>query len=751
MYQYVKKPILFLLYWLSLSAAVVAQQAWPPVYVIKADSSFAADTSHFQVLEDPQGQYTFAQVQRSTAFRHDAPYNPNRKASVYWMRMRLRNDLTQDLNLYLCDFNSDYLDMYWLDSTNRWQHQRTGFLVPKSQQPDRNGNKERSRLFFRLKAGQQTTIYQRLENVLWHSANAYLVPQFQTEESVIRRIFTYIRVQNGWEDDWFAGIGIGILLLAVGYNLLIFFSTRERVYLYFGICLLFFILDRNIPHIQLAFFADQPYLFRFAANCFFIIFFIFFVQSIRRFIQPNAALVQLNRMTTIALGIMILLNLAALLLTRQPDLFIRKLDIGLELIIRVIYGLCLMMTYRMMKQGATDARFVFIAILPLFLWWMYTLSTQIIGLYYQISLSNYLPDIFTYPESICLSWMIIFFSGALINRYNLTRQQMAQQAIEKEQLEKEREIERNRIIASQNERLEQQVRERTAELQQSLETLKETQNQLVQKEKLASLGELTAGIAHEIQNPLNFVNNFSEVNLELIDELHEERRKDNRDEELESEILNDLGLNLQKINQHGKRAGAIVRGMLEHSRTSTGEKQLTNLNALAEEYLRLAYHGLRTKDKTFNCQLITNFEPALPNVAVVTSDIGRMLMNLYTNAFYAVQERQKKLLDSGESADLKDYQPTVWVSTHLSNKATATSADDANVIDIHVRDNGTGIADAVKQKIFQPFFTTKPTGQGTGLGLSLAYDIVTKGHDGELTVNSHEGDGAELVIRLPVK
>ena len=268
-------------------------------------------------------------------------------------------------------------------------------------------------------------------------------------------------------------------------------------------------------------------------------------------------------------------------------------------------------------------------------------------------------------------------------------------------------------------------------LGRALEELKNTQTQLVQSEKMASLGELTAGIAHEIQNPLNFVNNFSEVSAELMAEMNEQL--ENGDLEEAKGIASDVVQNLEKIQHHGKRADAIVKGMLEHSRASTGQKELTNLNALAGEYLRLSYHGLRAKDKSFKAELITNFDDRLPKVNVIPQDIGRVLLNLFNNAFYAVNHKSK-------SAGA-DYEPEVTVNT---------SSADGQVI-IKVKDNGIGIPDTIKEKIMQPFFTTKPTGEGTGLGLSLSYDIVVKGHGGTIQVDSKEGEGSEFVIKLPVR
>ncbi|MBC7629734.1 sensor histidine kinase, partial [Ferruginibacter sp.] len=269
---------------------------------------------------------------------------------------------------------------------------------------------------------------------------------------------------------------------------------------------------------------------------------------------------------------------------------------------------------------------------------------------------------------------------------------------------------------------------RTKELNTALENLKSTQSQLILCEKMASLGELTAGIAHEIQNPLNFVNNFSEVNKELLSELKEEAVKGNIEEV--KALANDVIDNSEKINYHGKRADAIVKGMLQHSRSSSGVKEPTDINKLADEYLRLAYHGLRAKDKSFNATMKTDFDETIGNINIIPQDIGRVILNLITNAFYAVDEKKKQL---GEG-----YEPTVTVSTKkLADKVL-----------ISVQDNGNGIPQKILDKIFQPFFTTKPTGQGTGLGLSLAYDIL-KAHGGELKVETKEGEGTTFIIQLP--
>jgi len=298
---------------------------------------------------------------------------------------------------------------------------------------------------------------------------------------------------------------------------------------------------------------------------------------------------------------------------------------------------------------------------------------------------------------------------------------------------------RTKATRAANLKLEQQVAQRTSELQDSLYKLTSTQKQLIQSEKMASLGELTAGIAHEIQNPLNFVNNFSELNKELLVELKDEIRKGNLGEV--DAIADDIISNEEKINHHGKRADGIVKGMLQHSQSSSSAKEPTDINALADEYLRLAYHGLRAKDKNFNATLKTDFDPSVGKIDIIPQDIGRVFLNLINNAFYAVNERSKEAV--------KGYVPEVTISTRLSTASENSSIrQSANSIIISVKDNGNGIPQKILDKIFQPFFTTKPTGQGTGLGLSLSYDIV-KAHGGELKVETKEGEGSEFVIQLP--
>lgn len=333
--------------------------------------------------------------------------------------------------------------------------------------------------------------------------------------------------------------------------------------------------------------------------------------------------------------------------------------------------------------------------------------------------------------AVTITWMVILF----------IRSRKESKALETEREKAREEQERARFMEAQKIELEKIVAQRTAEimlqkneLQQALVELKSTQTQLIHSEKMASLGELTAGIAHEIQNPLNFVNNFSEINNELIDEMKEEINAGNIDKAFD--LAGNIRDNSQKIIHHGQRADGIVKGMLQHSRASNGQKEPTNINALADEYLRLSYHGLRAKDKSFNATINTDFDPALSSadgkIMVTPQDMGRAFLNLFTNAFFAVADKQKQIGDQ--------YKPTVSVCTkRLPGK-----------IEVHVKDNGNGISEKALDKIFQPFFTTKPSGQGTGLGLSLCYEIITQGHGGELRVETKEGEYAEFIITIPI-
>ncbi|MFT3910264.1 MAG: ATP-binding protein [Ferruginibacter sp.] len=358
----------------------------------------------------------------------------------------------------------------------------------------------------------------------------------------------------------------------------------------------------------------------------------------------------------------------------------------------------------------------------------------VLGIIFIIVSSIYgreMPGFYFYVTGYCLSIplsLLVYMSmrfKEIITEVQEKAAQLVQLSSEKEQQ-----------ALNQQKILEEEVKRQTAEIRSALDHLKSTQSQLIQSEKMASLGELTAGIAHEIQNPLNFVNNFSEVNAELIEELKMKNEKLKIEDEEVKELLNDIKDNSEKISNHGKRADAIVKGMLQHSRTIGSTKEPTDINKLADEYLRLAYHGLRAKDKSFNATLKTVFDETIGNINIIPQDIGRVILNLITNAFYTVAEKKKQ--------NPNNYEPTVTVRTSQTHPLGGRGG-----VSVTITDNGNGIPQNIIDKIFQPFFTTKPTGQGTGLGLSLAYDIV-KAHGGELKVETKENEGTTFIIQLPI-
>ena len=386
-----------------------------------------------------------------------------------------------------------------------------------------------------------------------------------------------------------------------------------------------------------------------------------------------------------------------------------------------VFLLCMLFIVITKKQYQPAKLFVY-ALLPMALIDFLSDVTEKINPFFYDEWETY----FNVAAIFSLVWLVAMM---IVN----SRQRKALLKEKEKLLQKEKEA---RQAEEMKAALEIQVAERTKELigqkqelQKALDDLKAAQLQLIQSEKMASLGELTAGIAHEIQNPLNFVNNFSEVNKELLAEMNDAIDKGDYNEV--KALATDISGNQEKINFHGKRADGIVKGMLQHSRTSSGQKELTDINLLCDEYLRLAYHGLRAKDKTFNAKFETQFDESIGKINVVPQDIGRVILNLINNAFYAVSEKKKTAVDN--------YEPTVSVSTKKAGNNTK----------IKVVDNGSGIPQKVVDKIFQPFFTTKPTGQGTGLGLSLSYDII-KAHGGELKVETKENEGTTFTISLPV-
>jgi two-component system, NtrC family, sensor kinase len=530
------------------------------------------------------------------------------------------------------------------------------------------------------------------------------------------------------------GLCIGILIAMALYNLFIFFLVKDRLYLYY--CLYILTTLWTIGHLTglgLLIWGGHPIITRFVGVPFVLLsawlFTIRFLNLDKNMPRTYTAIKVLCVLIACIIPIDFL-NLQFIRGAAQQTLA------PISTISMLVMGILSHF------QGNKSAKYYVFA-------WVFFLVGSIIT---SFSYSGILPfNYFTSNASLfgaCIESILLAF--ALANRINTYRaeseeaQALAFQRLEENERlarEQNKSLEENdRLVREQNKVLEEKVHERTTELETSLETLKATQNQLIQSEKLANLGELTAGISHEIQNPLNFVTNFSELSVDLVKDLKDELAKPTIDKAYIDELFADLAANQEKIKHHGRRASSIVKGMLEHSRASTGIREHIDINQLADEYLRLSYHGLRAKDKTFNAEFKTDFADSLPKIAVIPQDLGRVLLNLINNAFYAVNERQKDLTTFQKLSNLETYTPSVIVSTQQVD----------NQIIIKVKDNGTGMPESVKTKIFQPFFSTKPTGEGTGLGLSLAYDIVTKGHGGTLVVESTEGIGTTFTLTLSI-
>ncbi|WP_020594823.1 sensor histidine kinase [Spirosoma panaciterrae] len=606
-----------------------------------------------------------------------------------WFRVELTNQTNAALMLQFLMLNERQIVVYEA-ANQQLLHQEVFHGSSASINPKENFQHKNLIYPLHIPNGQSHTIY-------LHVARMALPTLHITAQSV------WALQKMLYSETLITGLFMGFILIIFIYSLMLFARLGDWINLIYAVWLLLVALiilgtNNQLPGISSALhniFAYNAALFLFCVDLIHVLFALSFLQ-----IRQQAR--RLYRVSWFVIGFYILA--IVLLLINQAFIKLVFLAIVIDSLYSILAGG--IMYYR----GFKPALYFLIGNIVYYIG-QYVYMTTLYGLY-PITFWTYNSNYFgAFGE-------ILLFTLGLTYKVNLLKKKQDQATQEQLRLT----LENQQLVETQNRVLEEKVEQRTAELRAS-------QAQLIQKEKLASLGELTAGIAHEIQNPLNFVNNFSEVSSELVDELKEEINKGELEEA--GAIADDLRQNLQKITNHGYRASAIVKGMLEHSRASTGEKALTNLNALADEYLRLAYQGQRAKDKAFNGQLITDFDSRLSSVNVVAQDIGRVLLNLYNNAFYAIGQ-QARQAEAG-------YQPTVWVS----------SRQEPGRVLIGVKDNGTGIPKAIQDKIFQPFFTTKPTGEGTGLGLSLSYDIITKGHGGTMTVESQEGLGAQFVITLP--
>jgi two-component system, NtrC family, sensor kinase len=628
----------------------------------------------------------------------------NTTASI-GIKLYIKNLTTEPLFLSFENSELQHIDILTLDEKGQQTVQQGGYYAPFANRYLQRGNAV-------LKIGTQpAVVYMKVKT---HSSF-----YFPVNVSALPPL-----MDASYKRDVFKGVTLGIMLAMLFYNLFVFFLVRDNLYLYY--CFYVVAGIYTYSHLNgLWFFtwSDYPFFNRFLGIQLLALGAAFFSF---RFLNSKVVTPRLYRVMQ-GFVVVIILLIPIEYLDIQP--FTNNFSqLFTALGAFVLFGAGIFAYL----QGNKSAKYYVLA-------WVFFLFGSFITLLCFVGWVPY--NFLTFNGSVigaCIENLMLSF--ALANRINIYRAESAQaQALAFQRLE-----ENERLVREQNKDLEEKVHERTTELESSLDMLKTTQTQLIQAEKLASLGELTAGIAHEIQNPLNFVNNFSELSVGLVQDIEEEMAKPALDNAYIEELFTDLRENQEKINHHGKRASSIVKGMLGHSRENTGVRELTDLNKLADEYLRLSYHGLRAKDKNFNADFELIADPNLPTIKVIPQDFGRVLLNLINNAFYAVNEKKKKYmartLHQAESMTEGSYQPTVTVTTQQLD----------NQILIKVRDNGTGMPESVKDKVFQPFFTTKPTGSGTGLGLSISYDIVTKGHGGRFDIETKEGEFTEFIIHLPM-
>jgi len=706
------KRILAILFFHGLgSQFVAAQDTMPAAYEILSESLSIAmlpDTS-WQVLEDERGNWTIKDVSQppfTEKFHTNAGYSYN--INTYWIRCRIRNKMDHETEIYFRS-NAPFHEVYARKSNSDWCYQKAGWLIPWS---EKDGMRGLEAISVVIPAGEELIIYRRLEYNFKISRPAILRIGFQFTKNALRN--NYINNEGEILEKFLFAINSSLFLLTAILSFFFYQITRERVFIRGAIGYFFFSLLFFAPTIFILF-KEHPVVVHYAwrlidSSTIFVTVYVLraFLQIKERFPVWDKVLVTVSLIPLLDLALRFM-SPAIALSNYQPIIFFLLLATCLYLI----------------KHKDRAARIFVIGVLPLFTFVLFD-NVEVLNTPAYLSY-------WTGVGFLAYLWLVISINRILFYRYKQMQTKLVKEELEKELLAKQIEVEKRMLIEQQKVELEKQVSERTEELRQSLNHLKSTQSQLIQSEKMASLGELTAGIAHEIQNPLIFVNNFSEVNKELIGEMKTEIEKGNFGEA--KLLANDIEENQEKINHHGKRAGDIVKGMLQHSRSSSGVKEPTDINALADEYLRLAYHGLRAKDKSFSAKFATDFDSTLPKINIIPQDIGRVILNLITNAFYTVTEKSS----FAKAAEDKGYEPTVIVSTKK----------EGDKVLISVNDNGNGIPQKVLNKIFQPFFTTKPAGQGTGLGLSLSYDIV-KAHSGEIKVETREGEGTTFIIQIPV-
>ena len=638
---------------LSGLISVKAQNTWPPVYPLNNDTTaaiIAVPDDYWQMLEDKNGTFTLDSVNQPV---YAARFHANTTATsglnfavaAYWKRYRIKNNLDHSVSIAIYVGNVSNSNIHFAIENGKWQTQHTGWLVPRSR---RDGLKDLSAAVIIIPAGKTAWIFEQKKFNYSLSQNAGLGVVFQFTDKAVN-------VTHSEQDfmNIFLSFMTGCLFFAAILNLFFYFIVKEKVYLFYGLFLLFYVLSAETNPLY-GFYQEHYVLYIYTSNLFVSFYGFFGYNTLRHLLDLKKQYPRLDRFIKILNFLyFIAFNSVFLLPLIKPEWYLItfKLRIINWLAISLSFFVALVLFIN--KKGK-DTRRILIGMFPNIIWNIIVGTSTLIWLFFpnsSLNVSVFL-DLESIVNPVVYGWLLLLLTWSLILRFKKLQKENAEKELEKERMTREREKERNELIARQKDDLELEVEKRTAELKESLSSLKSAQAQLIQSEKMASLGELTAGIAHEIQNPLNFVNNFSEVNKEMIDELQAELKSGNTEEAIA--ISNDIKDNEEKINHHGKRADTIVKGMLQHSRSSAGQKEATDINSLADEYLRLSYHGLRAKDKSFNADFKTDFDETIGKTNVVPQDIGRVMLNLFNNAFYAVNEKKKAATLKGEN-----YEPSV--------------------------------------------------------------------------------------------
>lgn len=665
--------------------------------------------NRLSVLRDPTGALSIGQVSSpgfQTRFAHSNQIilNGGFTDAFFWLRFTVDNPTPDRLLLEVAQAFLPVAELYYRTDAGKWTKAVAGYRVPLDEKTVKSHYQ-----VFPLPTGKH-------EYYVRFQAHSQPVPVTLWETSAYE-IKTY-------KQRIVYGFYLGFMLYVLLTNLFFFFSLRNRMYLFYAFVVLIYVCyGLTVMDGFVVYFIDYLDL----------TFLYITIPTVGVVVQTMYCLLFLEaakytpRISRFVWGVVA--YFAAYMVLKY------FLPISVILAVNTVNALIsfFLMGFVGIQVGRNGNRLGYYFALAYFIYFVLVLTE---ATYIQTGNPAYIAELSyvtfaTLIESFVLSFL-------LSKRFEWEQRELTQAKAVAQQRLLEKTRENEQILLSQNEKLEREVAERTktiehktVELQESLDNLKATQAQLLQQEKLASLGEMTAGIAHEIQNPLNFVTNFSAVSIELVNELKQELTSGNSTGI--DAITRDLGNNLQRINQHGNRASNIVREMQDHSRTNAGQKTPTDLNKLVDDYLHIAYQDVLSKDKLFNADLQTDYDPQLGRVSIVPQDIARVILNLFTNAFYALREKQSHIAD-------KSYQPTLLISTRKTE----------HQVILRIKDNGIGIPSDLLTKIYHPFFTTKPAGQGTGLGLSLSYDII-KGHSGEININTEQGQFTDVTVSLPLQ